>query len=67
MEAPPDFIVEILSTLTTDARNRDLVYKRQIYAEAGILEYWYVDPRNDTVTQLELQDGVYVEAGGAGR
>ena len=61
VEAPPDFIVEILSTLTTDARNRDLVYKRQIYAEAGILEYWHVDPRNDTVTQLELRDGVYVE------
>ena len=61
VEAPPDFIVEILSTLTTDARNRDLVYKRQIYAEAGVLEYWPVDPRNDTVTQLELRDGVYVE------
>ncbi len=57
VEAPPDIVVEILST----DRNRDLVRKRQIYAEAGVLEYWPIDPRNDTVTQLELRDGEYVE------
>ncbi len=53
----PDIVVEVLS----DDRNRDLVHKRQIYAEAGVLEYWPIDPRNDTVTQLELQNGAYVE------
>ena len=57
VEAPPDIAIEILST----DRTRDLVRKRQIYAEAGVLEYWPIDPRNDTVTQLELQDGEYVE------
>ena len=57
VEAPPDIVVEILSS----DRNRDLVRKRQIYAEAGVLEYWLMDPRNDTVTQLELRDGAYVE------
>ena len=57
VEAPPDIAIEILST----DRRRDLVRKRQIYAEAGVLEYWPIDPRNDTVTQLELQDGEYVE------
>lgn len=57
VEAPPDIVVEILST----DRNRDLIRKRQIYAEAGVLEYWPIDPRNDTVTQLELRDGAYVE------
>ena len=57
VEGAPDIVVEILST----DRNRDLVRKRQMYAEAGVLEYWPIDPRNDTVTQLELQDGVYVE------
>jgi len=57
VEAPPDIAIEILST----DRSRDLVRKRQIYAEAGVLEYWPVDPRNDTVTQLELRDGQYVE------
>ncbi len=57
VEGAPDIVVEILST----DRNRDLVRKRQIYAEAGILEYWTMDPRNDTVTVLELHDGEYVE------
>ncbi len=57
VEGAPDIVVEILST----DRNRDLVRKRQIYAEAGVLEYWPVDPRNDTVTQLELREGEYVE------
>ena len=57
VEAPPDIAIEILST----DHSRDLVRKRQIYAEAGVLEYWPIDPRNDTVTQLELRDGEYVE------
>lgn len=57
VEGAPDLVVEVLST----DRNRDLVRKRQIYAEAGVLEYWLADPRDDTVTQLELQDGQYVE------
>ena len=57
VEAPPDIAIEILST----DRSRDLVRKRQIYAEAGVLEYWPIDPRNDTVTQLELHDGEYVQ------
>ena len=57
VEGAPDIVAEILST----DRNRDLVRKRQIYAEAGVLEYWPIDPRNDTVTQLELRSGEYVE------
>lgn len=57
VEGTPDIVIEILST---DWR-RDLGYKRGIYAEAGVREYWPVDPRNDTVTQLELRDGEYVE------
>ena len=57
VEGAPDIVIEILST----DRNRDLVRKRQIYAEAGVREYWPVDPRNDTVTQLELRDGEYFE------
>ena len=56
-EGPPDIVIEILSS----DRNRDLVRKRQLYAEAGIPEYWILDPMNDTVTQLELRDSQYVE------
>ena len=57
VEGAPDIVVEILST----DRSRDLVRKRQIYAEAGVLEYWLIDPGSDTVTQLELQNGEYIE------
>jgi Uma2 family endonuclease len=57
VEGAPDIVAEVLST----DRSRDLVRKRRIYAEAGVLEYWPIDPRNDTVTQLELQDGEYGE------
>ena len=57
VEGAPDIVAEILST----DRNHDLVRERQIYAEAGVLEYWPVDPLNDTVTQLELHDGEYIE------
>ena len=58
-EGPPDIVIEILSS----DRNRDLVRKRQIYAEAGVPEYWIFDPLNDTVLPLELRDGEYVERG----
>ena len=56
--------MEILSS----DRSHDLVYKRRVYAEAGVREYWVVDPRSDTVTLLELRGGQYAERGvlGAG-
>ena len=53
----PDIVVEILSS----DRNRDLVRKRQLYAQAGVREYWIWDLSNDTVTQLELRNHKYVE------
>ena len=55
----PDIVIEILSS----NRNRDLVRKRRLYAEAGVPEYWIFDPRNDTVLPLELRGGAYVERG----
>lgn len=57
VEGVPDIVVEILSS----DRARDLVRKRQVYAEAGISEYWIADLRNGTVTLLVLRDGEYVE------
>ncbi len=57
VEGVPDIAVEILSS----DRSHDLVYKRRIYAEAGVKEYWIVDPRHDTVLPLALQDGAYAE------
>ena len=55
-----DLTVEIVSP---DGPKRDLVDKRRDYAEAGIPEYWIVDPRNETVTVLALRGAAYVEHG----
>ena len=57
IEGAPDIVVEILSS----DRSRDLVRKRQLYAAAGIPEYWIFDYLNDTATLLELRNGEYVE------
>ncbi|MCY4416065.1 MAG: Uma2 family endonuclease [Chloroflexi bacterium] len=57
VEGVPDIVIEILST----DRSRDLVRKRQIYAEAGVREYWIFDPHNDTVLPLALQGNEYTE------
>ncbi len=57
IEGAPDIVVEILS----DDRRRDLVRKRQLYAQAGVREYWIVDPTDDTVTLLELSNDGYTE------
>ena len=48
-----DLVVEVVSP---DNPDRDLVAKRNDYAEAGIPEYWIADPRNETITVLELSE-----------
>jgi Uma2 family endonuclease len=57
VEGVPDIVVEIMS----NDRTRDLVRKRQIYAESGVLEYWIFDPVADAVAQLELTGVQYTE------
>lgn len=59
LEGVPDIVVEVLSS----DRNRDLIRKRRIYADAGVSEYWIFDPENDTALPLELRDGDYVSRG----
>ena len=55
-----DVVAEVVSP---DDPARDLVAKRADYAEAGIPEYWIVDPRVETVTVLALAGEAYVEHG----
>ena len=55
-----DVVAEVVSP---DDPARDLVAKRGDYAEAGIPEYWIVDPRVETVTVLRLAGGTYIEHG----
>ena len=55
-----DLVVEVVSP---DDPDRDLVEKRADYAEAGIPEYWIVDPRDATITVLAFEGDAYVEHG----
>jgi Uma2 family endonuclease len=51
-----DLVVEILSP---DDPDRDLIDKRRDYANAGIPEYWIVDPRDKTIHVLTLDGTQY--------
>ena len=59
IEGAPDIVAEI--TDMDRNRDRDLILKRQWYAEAGVPEYWILDTLYDTALQLELRAGQYVE------
>ncbi|NJM40309.1 MAG: Uma2 family endonuclease [Anaerolineae bacterium] len=54
-----DLVMEVLSS----NREHDLVTKRKEYAEAGIPEYWIIDPQLRTITVLTLANKQYVEHG----
>lgn len=58
-----DLVVEVVSP---DDPERDIVQKRADYAEAGIPEYWIVNPLDETITVLTL-DGPAYRAHGAFR
>ena len=59
-----DLVVEVVSP---DRPERDLVDKKDDYAEAGIGEYWVVDPRDELITVLALGPAGYVEHGAYAR
>jgi len=53
-----DLVLEVVSP---DKPERDLVDKRDDYAEAGVPEYWIVDPQAESVTVLVLDGVAYRE------
>lgn len=55
-----DLLMEVVSK-GTEARTRDYDDKPKFYAEAGVTEYWIVDPHQRRITVLSLRDGTYVE------
>ncbi|MGK7954704.1 MAG: Uma2 family endonuclease [Crocosphaera sp.] len=57
-QIPPLLIVEIVSP---ESVTRDYRYKRSEYAALGVDEYWIVDPKNETITILLLEEGLYEE------
>ncbi|GAB4539170.1 MAG: hypothetical protein Tsb0014_29390 [Pleurocapsa sp.] len=44
-----------------DSIKRDYRYKRSEYAALGVNEYWIVDPIEQRVTILVLDEGLYEE------
>ncbi|MYH61754.1 MAG: Uma2 family endonuclease [Caldilineaceae bacterium SB0675_bin_29] len=59
IQGAPDLIVEIRSESTAE---RDESFKRQLYANFGVKEYWLVDPEAATISILLLGEYGYDEA-----
>ena len=57
---PPDLVVEITAGATWE---RDRKEKRKIYADAGIPEYWIVDPEAETIEQQVWCELGYISIG----
>ncbi|MEZ4374547.1 MAG: Uma2 family endonuclease [Polyangiaceae bacterium] len=60
LKVTPDWICEVLcsSNVATDR-----VYKRNLYASAGVAYFWMLDPTARTLEALRLQDGEWVDSG----
>ncbi|MCM2270605.1 MAG: Uma2 family endonuclease [Thermoanaerobaculia bacterium] len=56
VEGAPDLVVEVLSP---GSARRDLGEKLRLYAEAGVAEYWIVDPAVRTFEFLLRRDGAF--------
>lgn len=52
----PDFIVEILSPST---RRKDMVIKLNKYMNAGVKEYWMIDPKKKSVLVYDFANDNY--------
>ena len=59
VELRPDWVCEIMAD--GDARRRDALLKRRIYADHGVPFYWLVDTERETLTVLTLTERGYVE------
>lgn len=60
VEGPPDLVVEILSPSNWLDDRRT---KFRLYAQAGVLEYWLVDPEARSVEVFRLEGARYTQLG----
>lgn len=60
----PDLVMEVVSP---DDPDRDWETKRREYAQAGIPEYWIVDPEQEHISVLRLAGDAYIIHGEFGR
>lgn len=56
----PDLVVEVSSPGTV---GHDRTRKYEVYAQAGVLEYWIADPWSRTIEVLSLEAGSYRSLG----
>ncbi|MDQ1249864.1 MAG: hypothetical protein QG597_4241 [Actinomycetota bacterium] len=56
LPVPPLLVIEVLSPSTS---HLDRGRKREIYAEAGVAQYWIVDPEVPSIATFKLVDGTY--------
>lgn len=54
-----------MGVLSPSTRRFDLLTKRSVYEDFGVVSYWIVDPDKPSVTVLELRDGTYAEVAAA--
>jgi Uma2 family endonuclease len=52
----PDLIVEILSPGNS---KKEMTYKYDLYQEAGVLEYWMINPDDKTMLVYVLKNGIF--------
>ena len=52
----PDLMIEILSPGNS---KKEMTYKYELYEEAGVLEYWMVNPADKTIFIYVLKDGKF--------
>jgi Uma2 family endonuclease len=56
VRGPPDFIAEVLSPSNA---SEDRSVRRDVYAEAGVREYWIVDPDARSIEAFVLHGVKY--------
>jgi Uma2 family endonuclease len=60
MEGPPDLAIEVISPSSIEVDRED---KFKQYREAGVINYWIIDPAERTVEAWVLDHDKYVSAG----
>ena len=53
----PDFVLEVLSSST---RNKDIEKKGPKYRNAGVREYWMIDPKRKVLMKYDFTDPDYI-------
>jgi Uma2 family endonuclease len=59
VDGPPDLVIEIVSPSNTQ---RELFLKFQIYLEAGVREYWVIEPLGKKVQVHVLENGHFISS-----